>query len=458
MTHLPRADQSGVSGSVPRRRAAARLPRRGGARRAACRCCCRRSAPDPTVARRPRRPGHRRRLRTSIPSAYGAEPHPETGRHQAGPGRARDGRWSGRRSTGTCRCSAICRGLQLLNVALGGTLHQHLPDVVGHDEHRPSPAIFGTTEVDGRAGQPARADRSATEVERALLPPPGARPPSPTGCGPTAWAGDGTVEAVELAGRDFVLGVQWHPEEDPDDLRLFEALVAARQRRSVRMTHDVINPATEKVVATDPASPASETDAAIARAAAALRGVAGRGARRPRPAAAPVRRRGRRRPGEPGRAGGRATPGTPSATPAGRPATSATCCTTTRPRRSGCSAGRSRSPGGVDVTFHEPLGVVGVIVPWNFPMPIAGWGFAPALAAGNTVVLKPAELTPLTAMRLGELALRGRPARRTCSRCVPGKGSVVGQRFVDAPRRAQGRLHRLDRGRQADHGRAAPRR
>ena len=61
--------------------------------------------------------------------------------------------------------------------------------------------------------------------------------------------------------------------------------------------------------------------------------------------------------------------------------------------------------GGIDVTFREPLGVVGVIVPWNFPMPIAGWGFAPALAAGNTVVLKPAELTPLTAIRLGELAL-----------------------------------------------------
>jgi acyl-CoA reductase-like NAD-dependent aldehyde dehydrogenase len=61
--------------------------------------------------------------------------------------------------------------------------------------------------------------------------------------------------------------------------------------------------------------------------------------------------------------------------------------------------------GGVDITFREPLGVVGVIVPWNFPMPIAGWAFAPALAAGNTVVLKPAELTPLTAMRLAELAL-----------------------------------------------------
>ena len=87
---------------------------------------------------------------------------------------------------------------------------------------------------------------------------------------------------------------------------------------------------------------------------------------------------------------------------------------------------------GVDVTFHEPLGVVGVIVPWNFPMPIASWGFAPALAAGNTVVLKPAELTPLTAQRLAELALEaGIPA--DVFQVLPGKGSVVGQRFVEHP-------------------------
>lgn len=87
-------------------------------------------------------------------------------------------------------------------------------------------------------------------------------------------------------------------------------------------------------------------------------------------------------------------------------------------------------PGGVDITFKEPIGVVGVIVPWNFPMPIAGWGFAPALAAGCTVVLKPAELTPLTAIRLGELALvAGIPEHVFI--VLPGKGSVVGQRFVD---------------------------
>ena len=88
--------------------------------------------------------------------------------------------------------------------------------------------------------------------------------------------------------------------------------------------------------------------------------------------------------------------------------------------------------GGVDITFKEPLGVVGVIVPWNFPMPIAGWGFAPALAAGNTVVLKPAELTPLTAMRLGELALEAGipPGVFTV---VTGQGSVVGERLVTHP-------------------------
>jgi acyl-CoA reductase-like NAD-dependent aldehyde dehydrogenase len=86
---------------------------------------------------------------------------------------------------------------------------------------------------------------------------------------------------------------------------------------------------------------------------------------------------------------------------------------------------------GIDVTFHEPLGVVGVIVPWNFPMPIASWGFAPALAAGNTVVLKPAELTPYTAIRLAELALEaGIPD--DVFQVLPGKGSVVGQRFVDS--------------------------
>jgi len=88
--------------------------------------------------------------------------------------------------------------------------------------------------------------------------------------------------------------------------------------------------------------------------------------------------------------------------------------------------------GGVDMTFREPLGVVGLIVPWNFPLVISSWKVAPALAAGNAVVLKPAELTPLTALELERIALdAGLP--EGVVNVVPGPGSVVGQRLVEHP-------------------------
>ena len=88
--------------------------------------------------------------------------------------------------------------------------------------------------------------------------------------------------------------------------------------------------------------------------------------------------------------------------------------------------------GGLDVTFNEPIGVVGVIAPWNFPMTIASWGFVPALAAGNAVLVKPAEITPLTTMRLAELGLAaGLP--EGLFQVLPGKGSVVGERFITHP-------------------------
>jgi acyl-CoA reductase-like NAD-dependent aldehyde dehydrogenase len=88
--------------------------------------------------------------------------------------------------------------------------------------------------------------------------------------------------------------------------------------------------------------------------------------------------------------------------------------------------------GGVDVTFREPLGVVGLIVPWNFPIAIASWKLGPALACGNTVVLKPAELTPLTALRLGELALEAGLSEGVVN-VLAGPGSVVGRRLVEHP-------------------------
>ena len=87
---------------------------------------------------------------------------------------------------------------------------------------------------------------------------------------------------------------------------------------------------------------------------------------------------------------------------------------------------------GVDMTFREPLGVVGLIVPWNFPLNIASWKLGPALACGNTVVIKPAELTPLSLLRLAELILEAGIPEGVVNVLV-GKGSVVGQRLVEHP-------------------------
>ncbi len=88
--------------------------------------------------------------------------------------------------------------------------------------------------------------------------------------------------------------------------------------------------------------------------------------------------------------------------------------------------------GGVDMTFREPLGVVGLIVPWNFPLAIAAWKVAPALAAGNTIVLKPAELTPLTALELEQIALEAGLPEGVLN-VVVGPGSVAGERLVEHP-------------------------
>ncbi|TDD35353.1 aldehyde dehydrogenase family protein [Saccharopolyspora elongata] len=195
--------------------------------------------------------------------------------------------------------------------------------------------------------------------------------------------------------------------------------------------HEVINPATEQVVTTVQLCSVDETDAAIARAVRAQRSWQ---------ALAPAER-------------GRLLRRFAAAVDAG-----IEDLARLEVRNSGHTIGNARGEaanvrdvleyyaaapdrlfgrqipvaGGVNVTFQEPLGVVGVIVPWNFPMPIAAWGFAPALAAGNAVVLKPAELTPLTAVRIGELALAaGLP--EGLLQVLPGRGEVVGERFVTHP-------------------------
>ena len=106
--------------------------------------------------------------------------------------------------------------------------------------------------------------------------------------------------------------------------------------------------------------------------------------------------------------------------------------------------------GGQAFTVREPLGVVALITPWNFPLTIAAWKMAPALAAGNTVVLKPAELTPLTALRFEQLAAEVLP--EGVVNVVAGPGRTAGRAARRAPRRGEGRLHRLDGGRSGDRG------
>ncbi|MFG3508487.1 aldehyde dehydrogenase family protein [Streptomyces sp. NPDC047821] len=195
--------------------------------------------------------------------------------------------------------------------------------------------------------------------------------------------------------------------------------------------HLVLNPATEEVVATVPAATPADVDAAVTRAAEAQRGWA---------AAAPAdRARLLRR---------FATVVDEHVEELAR----------LEVREAGHTLGNARweagnvrdlldyaaggverlngrqipVPGGLDVTLLEPLGVIGVIAPWNFPMPIAAWGTAPALAAGNAVVLKPAETTPLTALRLAELALEaGLP--EGLFQVLPGEGAVAGNALVEHP-------------------------
>jgi putative glutamine amidotransferase len=119
---------------------------------------------------------------------------------------------------------AICRGCQVLNVELGGTLHQHLPDVIGSDLHRKAPLVFGDVELVTEPG--SRAAEVFGSSPTVLCSHHQSIDRLGDGLVPTARAVDGVIEAVELPGANFVLGVQWHPEEG-GDVRPFSALVAA---------------------------------------------------------------------------------------------------------------------------------------------------------------------------------------------------------------------------------------
>ncbi|WP_199548829.1 aldehyde dehydrogenase [Streptomyces sp. N35] len=195
--------------------------------------------------------------------------------------------------------------------------------------------------------------------------------------------------------------------------------------------HHVLNPATEELVATVPATPPAEVDAAVARAA---RAQASWAALAPGDRARILRRvadaidehieeLAQLEVREAGHTVGNARWEAGNARDLFAYAAGGVERLTGR---------QIPVAGGINVTFQEPLGVIGVIAPWNFPMPIAAWGTAPALAAGNAVLLKPAETTPLTALRLAELALEaGLPEH--LFQVLPGAGDVTGNALVEHP-------------------------
>lgn len=158
------------------------------------------------------------------PSRYGADRHPATGGTSVVRDAAEEALLQAALSADV-PVLGVCRGMQVLNVALGGTLAQHLPDEVGHERHRPAPASFGRTTVTLAAdslvgellGEEAEVHCYHHQAVASLA----------ADLVAVGRADDGTVEAVELRGPRFAVGVQWHPEVDGDDCRLFAALVDA---------------------------------------------------------------------------------------------------------------------------------------------------------------------------------------------------------------------------------------
>lgn len=172
------------------------------------------------------------------PARYGQEPHPRTG----APRTDRDV-WEDALLTEAIAIElpflGICRGAQVLNVALGGTLHQHLPDVVGSERYQPSPAVFGDGEVTVEPGSRLAAMVGTVGADAGTLPVHyyhhQALDQVADGLTVTARSEDGVIEAVELDSVPFGVAVQWHPEENAADRRLFAGLVdAARTHRTRR--------------------------------------------------------------------------------------------------------------------------------------------------------------------------------------------------------------------------------
>ena len=371
---------------------------------------------------------HRRRRHRPTPTA--PSPSADDGSSPSATrssSRSRAARWSA-----TCRVLGVCRGMQVMNVARGGTLIQHLPDTVGHEDHRRTPGSFDRRpRRAARRRLARRARRAARRSTRPSRTTTRASTASARGSRSPAGRRSTTCPRRSRTRRSaFALGVQWHPEAD-EASPLIAALVE-RRGRGRSMTLTVLEPATEQVLAR----------------AAARRRRGGRRGGRARQGRLPGLARGRA-----GRPRAAAAPASPTRWPSAQEELAVL-----EARNAGKPIGDARGEmgmvvdtfryyagaperalgdtipvaGGVAMTFREPLGVVALITPWNFPLTIASWKLAPALAAGNTVVLKPAELTPLTALEFERIALEAGIPEGVVN-VVVGPGSTAGARLVEHP-------------------------
>ncbi len=365
------------------------------------------------------------------PEAYGAEPHPETKG------------WVPERDAFEIALArgamerdlpllGVCRGMQVMNVARGGTLIQHLPDDLGHEDHRRVMGTFDNADHDVRLadGSLAPAGGGRGDPLHQVAPPPG-RGPDRRGA-----RGDGLGDDRRAAGDDRGPGlpVRARRAVASGGRRGLAADPGAGRRgegEGGAMTLTVLEPATEEVLAELPRAGAEEADAAVARARAAYpawRAVAPADRARllHRLADALVSKQEElavleaRNAGKPiGDARGEM----------GMVADTFRYYAAAPERALGDTI---PVVGGVAMTFREPLGVVALITPWNFPLTIASWKLAPALAAGNTVVLKPAELTPLTALEFEKIAVEAGIPEGVVNVLV-GPGSTAGARLVEHP-------------------------
>ena len=359
------------------------------------------------------------------PATYGAERHPAT--DDGAPERdAFELALAARAMERDLPFLGVCRGMQVMNVARGGTLNQHLPDDLGHEDHRRSPGTFDDHDVRITAG--SLAARAAGEtvhatkshhhqgVERV-----GA------GLEVTGWAtADELPEAIEVPGEPLRAR---RPVASGGRRELAADRRAGRGGPGAVLA--VLEPATEAVLAEVPRAGVEETDAAVARAAAAFPGwravaPADRARLLHRLADAldaerePLARLEARNAGKPiGDARGEI----------GMVVDTFRYYAGAVERTLGDTIPVA---GGVAMTFREPLGVVALITPWNFPLTIATWKLAPCLAAGNTAVLKPAELTPLSALELERIALEAGLPEGVVN-VVAGPGATCGARLVEHP-------------------------